>query len=82
MSRSFAITHVEATATFTLYHLDTPMHGANAIVCFRAAPAGLEPTLAMLARKRLRFDFEVEPGPSPSDDPRLGDACQIRAVTL
>lgn len=83
MSSSFAITHIEPTPTFTLYHLDTPKRGATAIVFFRHGPTDLEPSLAMLAQHRQRFDFEVESAPvSDETDPRLRTACRIRALTL
>ncbi|MEM9456647.1 MAG: hypothetical protein AAGF11_20885 [Myxococcota bacterium] len=83
MSSSFTITHIEPTPTFTLYHLDTPKRGATAIVFFRHGPTDLEPSLAMLAQARQRFDFEVEPVPVSDDaDPRLRTACRIRALTL
>lgn len=83
MSSSFAITHIEPTSTFTLYHLDTPKRGATAIVFFRDGPSGLEPSLATLAEHHQRFDFEVDPSaPLDDTDPRLRTACQIRALTL
>lgn len=83
MTSSFCITHVEPAPGFTLYHLDAPKRGATAIVFFREGPADLEPSLATMARHRLRFDFEVEPqAPPAGHDPRLRHACQIRALTL
>ncbi len=83
MSRSFSITHIEPTETFTLYHLDTPKQGATAIVFFRCEPADLEPSLATLAHARRRFDFEVETEPEPLEqDLRLRTACRIRSLTL
>lgn len=82
MTSSYRITHIEPTSAFTLYHLDSPKQGATAIVFFRAAPAGLEPTLAALFHQRLRFDFETESDGPLGDDPRLRCACRVRAVTL
>lgn len=82
MPQSFRITHVEATPSFTLYHLDAPKQGTTAIVFLRSAPVELEPTLATLHRQGVPFDFEIEPWASPPGDPRLRTACRIRALTV
>jgi len=82
MTRSYCITHVEPTPSYTLYHLDAAKQGVTAIVFLRAAPVELEPTLATLHRQGLRFDFEIDPWPTPPRDPRLRTACRIRALTL
>lgn len=83
MTDVFHITRIEPTPRFVLYHLDAAKSGATAIVSFRTAPGDLEPTLATLHRQRVGFDFEIDPAPLPAcDDPRLKDACQIRALTV
>lgn len=84
MPTVFHITHIEATPRFVLYHLDGAKQGIDAIVSFRRAPEQLEPTLAMLHRRHVGFDFEIETEPNewPFEDPRLRTACRVRALTL
>ncbi len=82
-TRSFCITHLETTPTFTLYHLDGTKRGYSKIVYFHDDPVDLQPVLGPLHRNHTRFDFEIEPlHPNPDADPRLATACRLRALTL